>query len=378
MPAEPRALTSTPFYRRIAAEEDGQVVLITRLLAPIPDPTRPPDKPTGPSALGVAEELVRRRSLVDDPLVPPILGVRATAGDGAEWLEPMPRGTTLAELLASAGPLRLDVASSLLHHLARALTALHDQGILMLDLSPDRVLLSPSDEAAILGVGLVGACRTLIPQLRFPDARWEVVFPTPALTAPELVRNDVVDAAADVFSLAGIAYLALTGELPFAGPGALATYRQSQRGEVRDPLQLRPDLGTGVATALRKGLAPHGYQRFERPVELVAAIFGPSSDSARPLFSAIDPYRRWLADTPYDRRFEHTSSAGERARTSPLLAPLADEDRERRLRAAATVLEQMQSAAHRRKRKQQSLAGMLVLIATSAALLLLLLLLFRQ
>jgi serine/threonine-protein kinase len=100
---------------------------------------------------------------------------------------------------------------------------------------------------------------------------------TPGYMAPEQARGDRVAPTADVFSLACIAYRALTGRPPFAGdqlPQVLFDVCFAQPTKPSDLVAIPPD----IERALAIGLAKRASERFATARELADALraaYGP-------------------------------------------------------------------------------------------------------
>src|SRR4051794_12772561 len=121
-------------------------------------------------------------------------------------------GTDLKRLLADQGPLEPERALDLLEHVADALDAAHERGLVHRDVKPSNVLVDSrghcyladfglSRRLADHGVGLGGA-RSL---------------GTVDYVAPEQIRGEELDARSDLYSLGCLLYECLAGRPPFAG-----------------------------------------------------------------------------------------------------------------------------------------------------------------
>jgi serine/threonine protein kinase len=116
---------------------------------------------------------------------------------------------TLEELVARHGPLPVRRVAQLGLELLDALEAAHAAGLLHLDLRPGCVVVTADGRAHLAGIGLA-ALRT------DPGAEPGAT----AFLAPEQVRGDAAGAAADLWSLGAILFLAVEGETPFPGDGS--------------------------------------------------------------------------------------------------------------------------------------------------------------
>jgi serine/threonine protein kinase/class 3 adenylate cyclase len=170
------------------------------------------------------------------------------------------------------------VVSSLLNQVARALAAAHASGIIHRDLKPANLFLARNDGEEVVKV------------LDFGLARWEGaasaeepgrVMGTPRYMSPEQMRGDIrIDHRTDLWSLAVVAYRALTGRFPFS---ADALGELSRNGGVlaEPPSSLVPELGQGLDAFFARALEVEPSRRFQSARELAAA-FAALLEASRP------------------------------------------------------------------------------------------------
>lgn len=101
---------------------------------------------------------------------------------------------------------------SALTQLAAGIHALHDAGILHLDIKPANIMVDHAGRVVILDFGIAQVLRATRNQ---PDA--QTISGTPAYMAPEQVAMRTPAEAADWYAFGGVLYHALTGRLPFEG-----------------------------------------------------------------------------------------------------------------------------------------------------------------
>jgi hypothetical protein len=153
-------------------------------------------------------------------------------------------GITLADEVATTGPLTGDRLLRFATQVAQALTTIHAAGIVHRDLKPTNVLLhkgqgSPGSErfgVKVIDFGIAWATDATM-------TRSGLRFGTPSWMAPEQLRDQPAGPATDVFAWGALAAFAATGRHPFGGgPADAVAYRI---------LHHQPDLD-GVPEPLRR------------------------------------------------------------------------------------------------------------------------------
>ena len=101
-------------------------------------------------------------------------------------------------------------ASSILHSLATAVYYLHSYGIAHRDLKPENILMvdkSENSDVKIVDFGLS--------KMVGPNEKCTEPFGTLSYVSPEILLQQPYDKSVDIWSLGVIAYLLLSGTLPF-------------------------------------------------------------------------------------------------------------------------------------------------------------------
>lgn len=208
-----------------------------------------------------------------DPRFVQVLEVGEDRGEYYLVMELVPGGT-LARRLKSAGRMSWQELLPVLRDVAGALQAAHAQGIVHRDVKPANILLTGDGRAKLADLGLA-------------DEQGRVG--TVAFMAPEQLRNEPVDARADLYSLGCTAYAALAGRVPFGG-----TKRDMARGHLREVPPLLEELGVQVPLAVEElvvdGLmARDRADRIGSATELLRRLDALEQPGARP---APAPVRR--------------------------------------------------------------------------------------
>ncbi|HXZ65251.1 MAG TPA: serine/threonine-protein kinase [Streptosporangiaceae bacterium] len=128
-------------------------------------------------------------------------------------------GPSLAEAVASRGPMPVGAVLILAAGLAEGLSAVHAAGLVHRDLKPSNVLLA-SDGPRIIDFGISRSAESVGP------TQAGSVFGSPGFMSPEQALGEPVGPASDIFSLGSVLAYAATGEPPFGdGPPSALLYR---------------------------------------------------------------------------------------------------------------------------------------------------------
>jgi hypothetical protein len=142
---------------------------------------------------------------------------------------------SLAELIATRGPLSGVQVAQIGSQVAAALAAAHQAGIVHRDVKPANVLITDTGTAKITDFGIARAHGdTAI-------TATGLVVGTPAFLAPEVAQGHEPSAASDVFSLGATLYTAVEGRAPFGdGDNAIALLHAVAAGQMIPPAHHGP------------------------------------------------------------------------------------------------------------------------------------------
>jgi eukaryotic-like serine/threonine-protein kinase len=204
----------------------------------------------------------------------------AITDDGAvllimEYVE----GPTLARRMAD-GPLDRHDALVILRELADAVDYLHAQGVIHRDIKPANILLDRDERVKLTDLGIASAAQAT------GITTSGTVLGTPAYMAPELFEGKRAKPAADVYSVAALAFEMLSGRRAREGgtPAVMA-----MRATSEPPPDLRevwPDAGP-LADVLGRGMALEPGERHESASALIDDIAWALSERELPATEAM-------------------------------------------------------------------------------------------
>ena len=161
-------------------------------------------------------------------------------------------GGSLDKLMQNSGS-SIDIprVMKICEQVAQALRCAADQGLVHGDVKPENVLLDANGNAKLVDFGLAAMQKDT-----------DEIWGTPYYIAPEKVKKEPVDYRADMYSLGGTIYHALTGVAPFEGDDAAAVVRKRFEGAPVPPSKLRPDISPQIDALVLKMLALNPSDRF--------------------------------------------------------------------------------------------------------------------
>ncbi|MCZ7546653.1 MAG: serine/threonine protein kinase [Anaerolineae bacterium] len=214
------------------------------------------------------------------------------------------------------GPLPVEESVRILAQIARALSRVHEQGLVHRDVKPGNILIRQSDGAAFLtDLGIAKDLAT--------SAVTHTLIGTFAYLAPEQILRQPVSPATDIYALGTVAYQLFTNHRPFEGPtDDLPTAEMEQRlieqhlrQLPRPPSTHNPRLSTELDTAVSRALAKPPDARYPDVMAFMRAVH----DAVRPLLPADMQILSQVDARPVPTRFSARRGRREGGRPRGLL-----------------------------------------------------------
>ncbi len=175
-------------------------------------------------------------------------------------------GTNLHELLVSENRLPKERAIDFLLQIAKALAAIHEQGIVHRDIKPDNIIIRKDGIAKLVDLGLAK-------QTDPSKATTETTMGNPFYIAPELISSpDKVDFRADIYSLGATFYRMLTGRRPVEGETPAEIIDNLVNGEPVSVQEIDYTISDDIAKLCRRMMHKDPAKRYMSMDMVVKAI----------------------------------------------------------------------------------------------------------
>jgi serine/threonine-protein kinase len=204
----------------------------------------------------------------------------------------------------------------------------HEAGVIHRDLKPANVFLCKPEEGEGVFVKLLdfGVAKAAMEHEDTQATRAGMVFGTPGYMSPEQILADSeLDARADLWSVAVLAYRMTVGRTPFGAGSMSELGLRILTTHPALPSSVRPELPKAFDTWMKKGLAKRREERFGTALELAEALAAVAS------VAGAEP-----APEPLAARLQEPAGVGEDSTYGPLYrseaAPSMDASGTRRTR----------------------------------------------
>lgn len=209
----------------------------------------------------------RAAALLNHPHVVAVHDQGVDRGRDYIVLERLP-GQTLADVLASYGPLPGGRVRAILTDVLSALAAAHARGVLHRDVKPANLLFTPSGGVKITDFGVAKSADS-------PQTLTNRVFGTMAYLPADRIAGRPAMPSDDLYALGVVAYEALTGRRAYPQDNLAALADAIYRGQVVPLRALRPDVDPALALTIERAMSPDPRWRFATAEAMLANLDAP-------------------------------------------------------------------------------------------------------
>jgi tetratricopeptide (TPR) repeat protein/predicted Ser/Thr protein kinase len=233
-------------------------------------------------------KLEARASTLNHPNIPVVYEMGMQDGlpfIAMEFVE----GDPLDKLIASAKPLELITKLSIIEQVCSGLGHAHQKGIIHRDIKPANVIVQPNGVAKIIDFGIAK-----IQNLEQTSGLTQTsqIIGSLHYIAPERFKGEAIDGRVDIFSAGVMLYLLLTGNLPFGGGEATASYRIVNEAHTSLSSHIR-DYPPALDAIMDQALAKDPEDRFATAEDFADALHDVIEDLKKSrVFQLVDDAER--------------------------------------------------------------------------------------
>ena len=165
----------------------------------------------------------------------------------SEFLE----GKPLSDAIEKDEQFDIDRTAQIVRQISLGLNEFHQKGFIYRNLKPESIILCVSDAGT-------EQVKILNPAVSGGEANGKNLNHR----SPEQIERNIITIASDTYSLGSIAYLMLTGKMPFEGDDAQELFENQKKRPQFAVSELRPDLPAQIDVVLKKALAFNPADRY--------------------------------------------------------------------------------------------------------------------
>jgi len=177
-------------------------------------------------------------------------------------------GVSLGRLIQQHGILPSAAVKKILLQLCLGLQAIHRAGIFHQDLKPQNIIVTPDGKVKITDF----TAAHLQNHVSDMEVEETGVFGTMEFLSPETILDGTVDHRSDIYALGMMAYLMITGKLPFLGQDLMSEVQNKLYGAAVPPRILNPECPADLNKIIMTAISRNPLKRFQSAEEFHFAL----------------------------------------------------------------------------------------------------------
>ena len=166
-------------------------------------------------------------------------------------------------------------AANLLAQMLDATAALNARGGFVVGVNPDMIRLAGGGaaERVVMSTAGIHSVHDVLAAMREQELRGEAADEQELpFVAPEVLMGQAPSPSADVFTLGVLAYLMITGALPFRAPSVPELLGQMLQSTPASPRSINSEIPEAASEAIGRALHPQPAERFQTALEFRASV----------------------------------------------------------------------------------------------------------
>ena len=170
---------------------------------------------------------------------------------------------SLADVCQKSGVITTIKALEIAKQIGQALLYAHEKNVLHINISPFSVFMEANDNVKVIGFGFI------------PDVDFWInsdIIDCPFYSAPELVMENKVSPASDLYSLGTSLFHLLSGLMPFEGETTEAIFKQIAFSTTPEIQKHRPNISSSINDLIKKLMEKKPQDRFASVADFLKAL----------------------------------------------------------------------------------------------------------
>ena len=173
---------------------------------------------------------------------------------------PFVEGVTLQSMVEKKGPMDYEMAVNYIVQVCEALSYIHSKNILHRDVTPDNIIITPSQKIVLIDFG---SARKFVDN---KTQRHTTIVKKGYAPLEQYSATSRKGAYTDLYSLGAVFYFILTGERPMD-----ATERTLEK--MKEPIEINPKVPEQINAVIMKAMEMDSANRYQTATELTDDIF---------------------------------------------------------------------------------------------------------